>query len=295
MTITPVWNYNFSQEIHCLALSLNRYKLLSIDTEFPGFLRETPRDAPKDIVYDDLKFNVDSTNIIQLGITLMDDDCNIGPTWEFNFKFDLEKETHAQSSIEFLKKSGLDFQKIKQDGILRNVFVSNFIKMVAMHHDLKWVTFHGTYDMAHVLKLFTGNTLPNTTGGFAAKASSFFDKVVDLKLAAKYSEGLNLKDVGLAKLSKILNVRRLGEAHNAGSDSLLTAQVYARMKEHIGDGLEGILYGLEEVRIGRSYNPYIMIPHLRFGPCASYTIPVHWHHVAPMHPCYIMYVPHPMM
>ncbi|TXG54797.1 hypothetical protein EZV62_020053 [Acer yangbiense] len=318
-TITPVWHCNFSHEIHLLCLNLNRYKVLSVDTEFPGFLRDTPRDAPAAILYDDLKFNVDNTNIIQLGITLMDDHGDIGPTWEFNFKFDLEKETHVQSSIEFLKKSGLDFQKIKQDGIPMNVFVMNFLKILAMHRNLKWVTFHGTYDLAHVLKLFTCETLlPNTARDFAAKASSFFNKLVDLKLAAKYSEGLKDVEVGLAKLSRILHVRRLGEAHNAGSDSLLTAQVYAKMMDHIGDGsLEGILYGLEDVRIGRMYKPrfVIRLPHpyphpypmpVQLGPCATYTmsfipqIPVHQHggnYVAPMEPqpCYFMPLPHVMM
>ncbi|TXG54799.1 hypothetical protein EZV62_020055 [Acer yangbiense] len=276
-TITPIWHCNFSHEIHLLCLNLNRYKVLSVDTEFPGFLRDTPRDAPAAILYDDLKFNVDNTNIIQLGITLMDDHGDIGPTWEFNFKFDLEKETHVQSSIEFLKKSGLDFQKIKQDGIPRNVFVMNFLKILAMHRNLKWVTFHGTYDLAHVT----------------------------LKSAAK--------------LSRILHVRRLGEAHNAGSDSLLTAQVYAKMMDHIGDGsLEGILYGLEDVRIGRMNKPRFMIclpqphshPHpmpVQLGPCAAYNmsfmpqIPVHQHggnyHVAPMQPqpCYFMPLPYVMM
>ncbi|KAK0590260.1 hypothetical protein LWI29_024604 [Acer saccharum] len=243
-TITPVWHCNFSHEIHLLCLNLNRYKVLSVDTEFPGFLRDTPRDAPAAILYDDLKFNVDNTNIFQLGITLMDDQGDIGPTWEFNFKFDLEKETHA---------------------------------------------------------------------------SSFFNKSVDLKLAAKYSEGLKDVEVGLAKLSRILHVRRLGEAHNAGSDSLLTAQVYAKMMDHIGDGsLEGILYGLEDVRIGRMYKPRFMIrlphphphPHpmpVQMGPCVDYTmlfmpqIPVHQYggnyHVAPMQPqpCYFMPLPHVMM
>ncbi|TXG51629.1 hypothetical protein EZV62_024153 [Acer yangbiense] len=90
-----------------------------------------------------------------------------------------------------------------------------------MHHDLKWVTFHGTYDFTYVLKLFTRETLPNTAQEFAAKASTYLDKLVDLKLAAKYFRGL--KDVEVSLLSRILHVRRLGEAHNADSDSLLIA------------------------------------------------------------------------
>ncbi|KAL5736591.1 hypothetical protein ACOSP7_031059 [Xanthoceras sorbifolium] len=289
-TITPVWYYNFWPEIDRLRSSLKRFKLLSVDTEFPGFLRDTPRDASDDTVYDDLKFNVNNTNLIQLGVTLMDDNGNIGPTWEFNLKFDMEKESHVQSSIDFLKKNGIDFERMKKEGIHKNLFLLNFLRIVGVHQDLKWVTFHGIYDLAHVLKLFTQEPLPDTAQEFADKASSYFDNVFDLKMAAKYCDDLKEVQVGLAKLSRILNVKRFGEAHNAGSDSLLTAHVYAKMMENynIGDGsLEGILYGLEDVRIGRMYKTYFMIPHPVPMPCAAYAmpqIPVNWHDIPSMQP-----------
>ncbi|KAK1577820.1 hypothetical protein Q3G72_025115 [Acer saccharum] len=93
------------------------------------------------------------------------------------------------------------------------------------------------------------------------------------------------------------------------------------MMDHIGDGsFEGILYGLEDVRIGRMYKPRFMIRHphpypyphpypmpVHLGPCTAYTmsfipqIPVHQHggnyHVAPMQPqpCYFMLLPHVMI
>ncbi|KAK1589397.1 hypothetical protein Q3G72_033593 [Acer saccharum] len=206
-TNTPVWHYNLSQELHYLALSLNRYKLLSVDTKLLDFIQGTPRDAPEAIVYDELKFNI-----------------------------------------------------------------------ITMHRDLKWVTFHGTYDFTYVLKLFTRETLSNTAQEFVAKASTYLDKVVDLKLAAKYFKGL--KDVEVGLLSRILHVSRFGKAHNVDSDSLLIAQVYAKMTDHIEDGsLEGILYGLEDVKIRRKYKPYFMTPlphphpmYVQFVPCTFYTI-----------------------
>ncbi|KAK0587862.1 hypothetical protein LWI29_030143 [Acer saccharum] len=130
----------------------------------------------------------------------------------------------------------------------------------------------GTYDFTYVLKLFTRETLSNTTQEFAAKASTYLDKVVDLKLAAKYFKGL--KDVEVDLLSRILHVGRFGEAHNVDSDSLLIARVYAKMIDHIEDGsLEGILCGLEDVKIRRKYKPYFMTPlphphpmHVQFVP-----------------------------
>ncbi|KAK4844618.1 hypothetical protein QYF36_022385 [Acer negundo] len=148
-----------------------------------------------------------------------------------------------------------------------------------MHRDLNWVTFHGTYDLMYVLKLFTRKTLSNIAREFDAKASTCMDKVVDLKLETMYFKGL--KDVEVSLLSRILHV-------------------YAKMIDHIEDGsLEGILYGLENVKIRKKYKPYFMtpLPHpypmsVQFVPYTIYTmsfrprIQVYWHggnyHIAPM-------------
>ncbi|KAK3219641.1 hypothetical protein Dsin_013611 [Dipteronia sinensis] len=81
--------------------------------------------------------------------------------------------------------------------IPRNVFILNFLL----------VAFHGTYDLVCVLKLFSRETLPNTALEFVAKTSSYLDKVVDLKLEARYFKGLKDVEVGLAKLSRILHLR----------------------------------------------------------------------------------------
>ncbi|KAJ4706884.1 Ribonuclease CAF1 [Melia azedarach] len=191
--------------------ALLRFNVLSIDTEFPGFLHNTPRDAPPAVRYDDLKYNVDNTKIIQLGITLSDDEGNIGDTWEFNFsEFDVEKDAYVEESIQLMKNNGVNFEKIRSDGIGRGVF-------------------------------------PNAEG-FAECATKYFESVFDIKVVAKYCQGLLGGNLGLSKLAKILDVKRSGEAHNAGSDSLVTAAVFAKIKECYEveeEYFEGILYGME--------------------------------------------------
>ena len=38
-------------------------------------------------------------------------------TWQFNLKFDLDNEKHHPESIKLLKEAGIDFEKLKEQGI----------------------------------------------------------------------------------------------------------------------------------------------------------------------------------
>ena len=86
-----------------------------MDTEFPGIVYKE-QNIKDDFYYKTLKMNVDSLNLIQLGITLTNEyrkyPHNIPyHTWQFNFEFDINKENYKEESINLLKKSGIDFDK----------------------------------------------------------------------------------------------------------------------------------------------------------------------------------------
>ncbi|KAF2324040.1 hypothetical protein GH714_006331 [Hevea brasiliensis] len=199
--------------------ALHHHKVVSMDSEFPGFLRKTPRRSDELSAFADMKFNVDNMKIIQLGITLSDENGIIAGTWEFNFKFLIETEVfYDPKSIEFLKESGIDFEELRINGIDQLFFSNMFTHVLSRHRDLKWLTFHGLYDLAYMVKLVTKKPLP---------------------YMARFYDDLHRGELGLEKLAKILGVKRVGGSHQAGSDSLLTARVFARMKT---------MYGIEESR-----------------------------------------------
>ncbi|XP_008449177.1 putative CCR4-associated factor 1 homolog 8 [Cucumis melo] len=77
-----------------------------MDTEFPSFLRSTPRGAPEEHLYQDLKFNLNHLKILQLGLTLMDENEHVGLSWVFTF-FDFDEQTDFSSptSIQYLKNN----------------------------------------------------------------------------------------------------------------------------------------------------------------------------------------------
>ena len=73
-----------------------------------------------DYHYQTLRCNVDLLKIIQLGVTFANeqgelaDDC---PTWQFNFKFNLQEDMYAQDSIDLLTRSGIEFRHHEEHGI----------------------------------------------------------------------------------------------------------------------------------------------------------------------------------
>ena len=69
-----------------------------------------------------MKLNVDSTKIIQLGITLTNEKGEYPKnlpyhTWQFNFKFDLKNDKFSEESIKLLKNSGINFENLEKNGI----------------------------------------------------------------------------------------------------------------------------------------------------------------------------------
>jgi CCR4-NOT transcription complex subunit 7/8 len=98
-----------------------------VDTEFPGVVVK-PIGTFKNTAeynYHTLRSNVDLLKIIQLGFTFSDEKGNLCPgicTWQFNFKFNTSTDMYAQSSIDLLVKSGLDFDRLNRYGINLNTF-----------------------------------------------------------------------------------------------------------------------------------------------------------------------------
>ena len=228
--ITAVWRQNFQQEIFRLDAALFRFPVVSFDTEFPGFFRNTPKDATDLTRYEDLRHNVDPLRLIQFGITVVDASGNIGGTWEFNLRFDMSKDLFVSRSIQFLQDNGIDFDKLRRDVIDFNMFSHLLSRVVAKHRNLCWVIFHGLYDLSHTLRTVTNRPLPHSVAGFTSLLGIVLGDVVDIKYMARFCQGLRGGELGLATIAKILNVERVGGAHHARSYSLLTARVYTKIR-----------------------------------------------------------------
>ncbi|CAN8295312.1 unnamed protein product [Cochlearia groenlandica] len=243
-----VWRRNIDEAMVQFGLCLKRFPLIAFDTEYPGVIHRTYIDSSEEERYSAMKANVESTKLIQCGFTLFNADGEIGGTWEFNFSnFGDPSDTRNEVSMEFLKRHGLDLNKIRRDGV--DMFgYAFFPKLLSLFHSqrhFEFVTFQGAYDIAYFLCILCKGKLPETSREFASQVEKVFGDVYDLKVMAGHCQGLG-EHLGLSKLAKILNIGRVGRAHHAGSDSLMTARVFIRFKQLyvISKSYKGILYGI---------------------------------------------------
>ncbi len=75
---------------------------------------------------------------------------------------------------------------------------------LALNDDIKWISFHGGFDFAYLLKLLNGSHLPEKDTLFYKTLQPYFPQFYDLKYMVKDIE--NLKGGGLSKLASDLNV-----------------------------------------------------------------------------------------
>jgi len=248
-----VWAHNLHQELARIMEIVDDYPYIAMDTEFPGVVAR-PIGSFKnshDYHYQTLKCNVDLLKIIQLGLSFCDEEGNLLPgtcTWQFNFKFNLSEDMYAADSIDLLAKSGIEFKEHDSKGIDVNDFGEILMTSgIVLNEDIKWISFHSGYDYGYLLKVLTCQALPKQEGQFFDLLHTYFPCVYDIKYLMKSCE--NLKG-GLQKVAEQLAVERIGPQHQAGSDSLLTAATFFKMRNVFfenkidDDKYMGVLFGL---------------------------------------------------
>lgn len=256
-----VWRYNVHTEFKLIQDCVDRYPFATMDTEFPGVIYRPHKhvNMSSSDLYAFLKANVDSLNLIQIGLTLSDSDGNLPDLgsdstqyiWEFNFRdFDIYRDYCSADSIELLRTNGIDFDKNMIDGIDSGDFAALLMSSGLILNDsaVSWVTFHGAYDFGYLVKMLTQRNLPTDLEEFMELVKVYFgENFFDLKHMMKFCDGLF---GGLDRIASALGVdRTVGKCHQAGSDSLLTCQTFLRMRDLFfkDGGLKhaGVLVGLE--------------------------------------------------
>ncbi|KAH8104794.1 ribonuclease H-like domain-containing protein [Cristinia sonorae] len=251
--IREVWAPNLEQEMQNIRELIDKYNYVAMDTEFPGVVARPIGSfkTSSDYHYQTMRCNVDLLKIIQVGLTLADEDGNYPQdvsTWQFNFHFSVNDDMYAPESIDLLQKSGIDLQQHEEMGIEPNDFAELMITSgLVLLEDTKWISFHSGYDFGYFVKLLTAESLPTTEEMFFERLRKWFPTIYDIKFmmrACKVLKG------GLQDVADDLGVMRIGPSHQAGSDSLLTASTFFKMREiyfnDIIDDAEysGKLYGL---------------------------------------------------
>ncbi|GAM34959.1 hypothetical protein TCE0_015r02889 [Talaromyces pinophilus] len=228
-----------------------------------------------DYHYQTLRCNVDLLKMIQLGITLFSPEGelppatptevngqgyagNYGPapcTWQFNFRFSLEEDMYAQDSTSMLAKAGIDFSMHEKNGIDPVEFGALLMSSgLVLLDDVHWISFHSGYDFGYLMKIMLCKPLPEDEEEFHKLLRIFFPSLYDIKYLMKHAgrnqtandspltpaalqviNNLGQKS-GLQDIADELGVKRVGIAHQAGSDSLVTGEIYWKMRQIVFNG-----------------------------------------------------------
>ena len=247
--IREVYNDNFVEEIKEISKLIENYKYIAMDTEFPGVVFQSQSNN-RESYYKSIKQNVDKLKLIQVGITLSDEN-GIYPhgvrTWQFNLRFDLNNDQYSNESIALLTNSGINFEMLENRGILPEVFGEYMISSgLLLNEEIYWISFHGIYDFAYILKCVSNLNLPDTELNFFENLKIYFPNYYDIRFLVRYNDSFR---GSLSKLGQELNIARIGTQHQAGSDSHITSEIFFKLKkEYLSEDSckadKNVLYGI---------------------------------------------------
>lgn len=260
--IRTVVSSNLEFEFGLIRSVVDRYPIISMDTEFPGtVIRPGPGGPPlpPESNYGLLKANVDRMHMIQIGLTLSDGEGNLPNfgtkyvyIWEFNFRdFDVARDAQNPDSVAMLRNQGINFEMNRLMGAESVRFGELLMSSgLVCNDEVSWVTFHCAYDFGYLVKTLTQRDLPDRLEEFLKLVRIYFGpKVFDVKHLIRFCENLY---GGLDRVCTALGVERIvGQSHQAGSDSLLTLHAFHKIRKvHFSDvaRLEkyaNVLHGLD--------------------------------------------------
>lgn len=265
--IIEVYKENFLKEINILSELSEDYNYIGMDTEFPGTVFSI-NNMSEDFYYKSLKTNVNKLKLIQLGITIMNEKGEYPKnypyhTWQFNLEFDKNIDKYHPTSMNLLKQSGIDFEKLKKRGINHKIFAEYLMTSnLVLNPDIKWVSFQGSYDFGYLLRLLLGKELPEKEEDFIDLLDLYFMNYYDIRMLVK---GYQNMQGGLNRLADQLKVQRMGTIHQAGSDSMLTLDVFFKLIQggYINENklkeLKNIIHGIGEGRDNEEMINYTQI------------------------------------
>jgi CCR4-NOT transcription complex subunit 7/8 len=145
--------------------------------------------------------------------------------------------------------AGIDFKKFYESGIDIEIFSELLTTSgLVLNENVKWITFHGSYDFAYLIKSLSNMQLPIEENGFNELLNLYFDTYYDVRQMIKNISWLK---GSLSRISNDLDIKRIGQTHQAGSDSLITSKVFFKLLANFNEQLD--LFGDKNKLFGFAY------------------------------------------
>ena len=256
--IISVWDVNMEKELLILSKLTETYNVIAINTRSERIHNVSDiHNYPDQLtVIADMCRHLNSMTITQIAISISDEHGNKpkdNDTWEFNFKYDITSanEGSTETRIHMLSQNAFDVERHAANGINHNFFRMIFtVLQFVMNKHLKWITYHGNNDIAHMIQLVTGYDIPVSNEHFYKLLHAIFPNFLDLRHITVCPRFKNrfIPQHDLQHLANHLGCKRLGYIPNAGSDATLCIDIYHKLKHSLYDGdmrsMNGVLHDL---------------------------------------------------
>jgi hypothetical protein len=160
----------------------------------------------------------------------------------------VDNDKSNKNSINVLKEAGIQFEKHKTDGIDQFLFAEYFMTSgFIFSQDCTWICFQGNQDFGYMYRILANRPICDSEDDFLEDLKFYFPNLYDIKYMKHEFEELR---GGLQRLGDILCLARVGQQHQAGSDSWLTGLCYFKLIEtylqdkDIQANYNNVLYGL---------------------------------------------------
>lgn len=272
--IRDVWNTNLHNEFSVIRQYLTQYNLVSLNVEFVGTMARPIGNfrSKSDYHYQTMRSNIDLLRCMKLGLSISDTNGNKpenGPsTWQFNFKYEADKEMLSAESLEVLRNGGFNFEMSKVHGVDAFEFAHLMMDSgLLMEPNITWITYHGIYDLGFLTNLLINNLMPNNKEDFEWWVHKFLPNVYDLNILEKSVKELkNPKSQNkqaptlqpdsdsLNELGEELGIPRFNIFGSAAGQSLLALLSYCQLSKiclhKLPNGndftqFNGVLYGID--------------------------------------------------
>lgn len=278
---TQVWESNFHSEMQNIKNTSQKYKYITVDTEFPGFLPDdihgVQLNSISDTFYHNMHTSINKTCLIQLGLSFTDKWGKAPPdgqSWQLNFKFYPYHPYHSDA-INLLQNAGIDFNDLQVRGIDHIQFIDAFKNLGLLKNPaFMWISYHGCYDFGYLLKYVTKNYLPSTSQDFCTLFKAHFPRSLDVRQMA-LNTGQFLNCNGLDALAAKVGCTRQGVKNNAASDAMLASDIFFRVRRiayrrYIPSIMHNALCSLDKPPFGKGSQSQLSKTFLRKTPKKCY-------------------------
>lgn len=128
----------------------------------------------------------------------------------------------ASFALDLLTTAGIDFGKLKKEGIHPNTFAEHLFSSgicitlvslgLVLNEDLTWVTYRGTYDLFYLLKLATSQPLPESFPAGMDCLNKYFPHFFDIKCML---QDLPIPEGSLSSIANYLKVSILSNQNRS--------------------------------------------------------------------------------